>query len=334
LANIEVMAGRRTNLALLWVSLLALASGFGAFLVGTEPGWWLVIAHGVLSLSIVILMPWKSVIATRGLSRRRKGQWLSIGLTTATLLALATGLVLVTGATGSIGPFTTMQLHVAFGLLAISLTLIHTLQRPVPHRSTDVSRRNVLRAGGLLAAAGGLWLLIEAMLDLTNARGADRRFTGSHEISDPGGVPYTQWINDSIQHLDAATHRVVVLGAPVSPSEIAEGGDVVTATLDCTGGWFTTQEFEGTRLDRLIGSTTGRSIVVRSTTGYWRRFPREHADRLYLATNMAGAPLADGNGGPVRIVAPGRRGYWWVKWVESVEVDDRPPWWQPPLPAA
>ncbi len=328
------MAGRRTNLALLWVALLALLSGIAAFLVGTQPGRWVVVAHGVLALSIVILIPWKSVIAARGYARRRKGRWLSASLTISTLLALITGFVLVTGATDSIGPFTTMQLHVGFGLLAVSFTLIHTLQRPVPHRSTDLSRRNALRVGGLLAAAGGLWIVIEGALDLTGARGANRRFTGSHEILDPDDVPYTQWINDPIQHLDYQSHRVAVLGTPLSTSEITDGGDMVTATLDCTGGWFTTQEFAGTRVDRLLGSSAGRSIVVRSATGYWRRFPLEHADRLYLATHMAGAPLTEGNGGPVRIVAPGRRGYWWVKWVESVDVDDRPPWWQPPLPTA
>ena len=35
---------------------------------------------------------------------------------------------------------------------------------------------------------------------------------------------------------------------------------------------------------------------------------------------------------PVRLVAPGRRGYHWVKWVESVEVSAHSPWWQSPLP--
>jgi hypothetical protein len=30
--------------------------------------------------------------------------------------------------------------------------------------------------------------------------------------------------------------------------------------------------------------------------------------------------------------SPGRRGFWWVKWVVSIEVD-RAPWWrQPPFP--
>ncbi|MFP3883181.1 MAG: molybdopterin-dependent oxidoreductase [Actinomycetota bacterium] len=328
------MAGRRTNLALLWASVLALISGVAAFLVGTESGWWVIVAHGVIALAIVVLIPWKTVIAVRGLERRRDGRRASIGLTLAVGVTLVTGFLLVSGEVESVGLFTTMQLHVASGLLTVSLTLVHTLQRPVPHRPSDISRRNALRTGATLAAAGGLWLVIEGVLEVASARGADRRFTGSHEITDPREVPYTQWINDSIQHLDPNSHEVIIQGTPHPVSLIANGDDVVTATLDCTGGWFTTQEFGGIRLDRLLGDASGESIVARSTTGYWRRFPIEQADRLYLVTHMANDPLRAGNGGPVRIVAPGRRGYWWVKWVSVVEIDDHPPWWQPPLPTA
>lgn len=327
------MAGRHTNLALLWATVFAVVSGVFAFMVGTSSGAWVVIAHGVFALAIVVLSPWKSMIAVRGLTRSRPGRGLSMGLSLSTLAALATGVVLVTGAVDSIGPFTIMQLHVSFGLLALALTLVHSLQRPVPHRRTDISRRNALRAGGVLAAAGGLWLVAEGLLDVTGARGADRRFTGSHEIVDAGDIPATQWINDRVQRLDRATHTVELPRGPLSIDEL-EGEDSFEATLDCTGGWYTTQVWSGTRLDRLIDPRQGASIVVRSTTGYWRRFPVSQAGQLLLATHVAGQPLPDGNGGPVRLVAPGRRGYWWVKWIDRIEVDDLPPWWQPPLPIA
>jgi hypothetical protein len=29
---------------------------------------------------------------------------------------------------------------------------------------------------------------------------------------------------------------------------------------------------------------------------------------------------------------PGRRGFWWVKWVERIEVSSTPWWWQSPFP--
>ena len=69
-----------------------------------------------------------------------------------------------------------------------------------------------------------------------------------------------------------------------------------------------------------------------SATGYSRLFPSGDAGRLYLAVGYDGRPLRRGHGAPVRLVAPGRRGPWWVKWVTSVEPSDRPDWLQLPFP--
>ena len=44
------------------------------------------------------------------------------------------------------------------------------------------------------------------------------------------------------------------------------------------------------------------------------------------------APLSVGHGFPARLVAPGRRGFWWVKWVDRIELQTTPWWWQPPFP--
>jgi DMSO/TMAO reductase YedYZ molybdopterin-dependent catalytic subunit len=56
------------------------------------------------------------------------------------------------------------------------------------------------------------------------------------------------------------------------------------------------------------------------------------APHLLLATHVAGQPLSAGHGAPLRLVAAGRRGFWWVKWVVRIEVVDAPWWLQPPFP--
>jgi DMSO/TMAO reductase YedYZ molybdopterin-dependent catalytic subunit len=53
---------------------------------------------------------------------------------------------------------------------------------------------------------------------------------------------------------------------------------------------------------------------------------------VLLATRIGGEPLRDGHGAPARLVVPGRRGFWWVKWVERIELSDTPDWAQPPFP--
>ncbi len=63
--------------------------------------------------------------------------------------------------------------------------------------------------------------------------------------------------------------------------------------------------------------------MVTSVTGYRRTFPIADAGSLWLATRCQGRLLDAGHGAPVRLVAPGRRGFWWVKWVASVELSER-----------
>jgi DMSO/TMAO reductase YedYZ molybdopterin-dependent catalytic subunit len=105
------------------------------------------------------------------------------------------------------------------------------------------------------------------------------------------------------------------------------------ATLDCTSGWYSNQEWQGIRLSTLLnqaGVTKDgwRSLEIRSATGYTRWFGADTLDRVWLATALNGRPLPYGHGYPARIVAPSRRGFWWIKWVTSMTPSPRPPWAQ------
>jgi hypothetical protein len=257
-----------------------------------------------------------------------------MALAMAVMITLASGIILITGLVDRIGPLTTMQVHVGAGLTALALTAVHYWQRPVSPRATDLTRRNAIRAVSLLGVAGVVYAGGEWILGLAGAPGAHRRFTGSHEIEESTMPPATQWLNDSVQVIDRDAHLVVTPIGDYRFEDIDEYDDALVATLDCTGGWYATRTWSGMRLDRILADLSGESVVIRSVTGYWRRFPLEQSKDLLLATRLDGEPLRAGNGAPVRLVAPMRRGFWWVKWVDRVEVDHRPPWWQPPLPTA
>jgi DMSO/TMAO reductase YedYZ molybdopterin-dependent catalytic subunit len=330
------VAGRRTNLALLGLLVLAFMTGVASWVVGSASVRWIVIAHGVVGLGIVALTPWKRTIARRGLARRRAGRGTAIAFALLIVTSIVAALIHVTGIVRSAGTFSPLGIHVATAVAAMLVGVAHVVQRPVRPRTSDLSRRNLLRSGAVLGAGAAGWLAIAGVLRATGARGADRGVTGSFETESgvPANMPVTQWFNDSVQELKPASWRLQVPdGVRSYPvDELSAFGDTLRATLDCTGGWFSEQEWGGARLDRLLDGSAGETIIVRSVTGYSRRFPRSDGASLLLATHVGGAPLSAGHGAPARLVAPGRRGFWWVKWVTAIDVTDEPWWWQPPFP--
>jgi DMSO/TMAO reductase YedYZ molybdopterin-dependent catalytic subunit len=139
---------------------------------------------------------------------------------------------------------------------------------------------------------------------------------------------------DSVPQVNVDDWRLVVAGRSWSYAELASYDDKVTALLDCTGGWYSEQTWEGVLVQRLLPpeAQSSASLNVRSLTGYSRRFDLNDAPGLLLATRVNDGALDPGLGFPVRLVAPGRRGFTWVKWVSSIDAEALPWWWQPPFP--
>jgi hypothetical protein len=297
-----------------------------------------VVAHGVAGIAVVLLVPRKGRVVAGGMRRRRPSRWASVALALLTVGSLASGLVSSTGLSRTVIGLEPLWVHIALALLLVPLLAWHVVARPVRLRRHDLSRRALVQAGLLAVLGGGLYAGVEGVVRLADLEGARRRFTGSHSV-DPGLVPVTSWIDDAVQHIRGADWRLSVTDADGRRdlswdllSELATTS--VRATLDCTSGWYATQDWTGVLLSRLIRGVgpEHRSIRIRSLTGYDRYLPLSELDTLLLAFESDGTPLTPGHGYPARLVAPGRRGFWWVKWVVGIELSRRPWWTQPPFP--
>jgi DMSO/TMAO reductase YedYZ molybdopterin-dependent catalytic subunit len=215
----------------------------------------------------------------------------------------------------------------------------HVFARRFRPRPTDASRRVLVKAAALGAASIGGYAVLASVVRVAGLPGARRRFTGSYEVGSfvPERMPSYIWLNDGIPTVDPSSWRLAIVDGKgryeLTLAELSTFDTRVSATLDCTSGWYARQDWTGTPLSALLRDTRGaRSLYVHSVTGYWIRLPPHDADRALLATGVGGAPLSAGHGFPLRLVVPGRRGFWWVKWVTAIDVNDEPWWWQPPFP--
>ncbi|HET7467947.1 MAG TPA: molybdopterin-dependent oxidoreductase [Candidatus Dormibacteraeota bacterium] len=329
-----VARGARTNLALLVLLAAAFLTGWLAFAFATAPSRWSLIVHATSGFAIVALLPWKSMIARRGMRRGQPARWASILLGVLVVVSLVAGLLQSTGVALTIGPLSAMDFHVGAAIAAVPFVVWHVVARRISLRPADLSRRAALRGGAVLAGAAAAYTLSEVAVRAAALPGATRRFTGSYEAGshDPDGLPISSWMFDSVPNIDTSSWALRTPGRSWTYDELYAFDDRLSATLDCTGGFYSTQEWAGVRLDRLLGDAAGMSIRVVSHTGYDRRFTLANAAGLLLATRIGGRTLDPGHGFPVRLVAPDQRGFWWVKWVVAVEVDDLPAWWQSPFP--
>jgi Oxidoreductase molybdopterin binding domain len=308
--------------------LLTLRSGVAA----TAPLFWF---HGLVggALLVAAILKLRRSVGPAV----RKGRWgrLALGaiLTLLVAAALAGGFTWVaSGRILSIGPWTILTLHIWAALALIPIALVHLaprrfrLLRP-PARTPRMSRRTFLATGALVALGAIAWGTAN-VLDVV--MGGTRRFTGSRWLPAGGIPPPTTFYGEGIPEIDVAAWRLHVGGRVARPLTLdlagleALGTTERDATLDCTSGWVMTTRWSGTPLRSVLdvvgADASAPYVQLRSVTGWSVTLDRHELDGALLATHVAGEPLPAANGLPLRLVAPGRRGLDWIKWVESVEV--------------
>ena len=342
------------NVILLFLLAAELATGLFGLVSGSSDRAIYLHLHRILGFSILAVFLWKSrnIFSSLARIRRLRGRKASSApipygsLAIVILLALSVGLALAWSHAGpfKFQGFSGVSWHIYVSVPLAPLLLAHAFSKRWTLRPVFwAQRRNFLRTGGLALVGLALWQVVEFTVAGLRLPGSQRRFTGSYAAASfsGNGFPSTSWINDDPERIEPANWSLRVTGHVereiVLPyDEIAAHETRMTATLDCTGGWHSTQHWTGIPLRQILDraglKAEAASVTVRSVTGYNRRFSIDESEELLLATTVGDETLSHRHGFPLRLVAPGRRGYQWVKWVTALEVNDTGKWLQSPLP--
>jgi hypothetical protein len=322
---------RVVDLGILVSIVVLLATGIASMFAATPSAAWVYVVHGVVGVTLVGFVALKLWRVRHRVRARPTGVWTSILLAVLALAALATGLAWVFGLSLDLGFWGLLNVHIALGLLVVPVLLVHLRRRfAVPDRETLTDRRTALQASGLLVGGAVVWRAQQSLNRVLDTAGARRRFTGSRPVEGDSGndFPVTMWVADDPDPIDPKDWTLRVTGR-VEESLSIDTDDLAPerekrALIDCTSGWYAERDWQGLAVADLLDAAGTHEeaewVQFRSVTGYKWSLPIGDAREALLATHVDGERLTHGHGFPLRLVAPGRRGYQWVKWVEEVRV--------------
>jgi DMSO/TMAO reductase YedYZ molybdopterin-dependent catalytic subunit len=332
------MTPRGTDWSLAVLVGLLSTTGLLSLISGRTSDAWVFVSHGiggfVLAAVVVVKLRrvWRRLLFPRQWERR---SLVGAAGTVLVLLALVSGWTWSSGGDLFVAGFNLLNWHITLGILLTLMVAWHAWLRAKRPRQRDLAdRRQFLRIAGATLGGAVLWTAQRPLAAAAGWRGAERRWTGSYEQGSFNGnaFPATSWVADRPRVLAPETYRLRVGGLVMAPRELdladLQPLTTITATLDCTGGFYSTQNWHGVPLGAVLEQTGIRAgathVRVISHTGYRWSFPLAEADDLLLATAVGGEALSHAHGAPLRLVAPGRRGFQWVKWVVRVEVHQGP----------
>jgi len=302
--------------------------------------------HRIAAWALILLIPWKAIISIRSLGRgvdRRLDR--NVMIVVSVVASIATVLIVIFGLIWkwNLGEqylwiagygYTAIGWHWGIALyLLVPLFALHAWRRwPHPKKTDFIGRRQALKLIGLGVASVATWGIAEILARSLQSSKSSRRFTGSREVGSFTGNdhPVTNGPNQGKIKLDPSTWKLILTSAVKTPLTLtyAETLDLslseVTATLDCTGGWYSTQIWRGIPLTDLLaraeihGEAIG--IVLKGVSDYTAYYTIAQAQEILLATHVGEQVLDHVHGYPLRAVVPSRRGWHWVKWLTEIEI--------------
>jgi hypothetical protein len=329
------MSPRLTDWSIARATGIAFTTGVISLISGHPQEWLIFALHAIGGFWLLLLLwgkvrrVWPRLVQLRRWDRRTIFGLLALVLV---MLALGSGIWWVIGGDVYFAGFNLLNWHILLGFVVAAAIVVHMVVRAKRLRTRDiVGRRRVIQFSALLIGGVALWPGEQFSERILNLPGAKQRFTGSREAGSYAGnaFPTSSWVADHPHPIDVHMWRLTLDGAVSTPreflyQELVSARDELEATLDCTGGFYSTQRWRGIRVGRLLDQVAldrdARYVSFVSVTSYRWSLPLEEARNALLATHSGEESLSHEHGFPLRLVAPDRRGFEWVKWITRVEV--------------
>lgn len=318
------------SIIILWLSGIVML--YGSWLP------WLFDLHRFIGFALLVMIPWKATTMYRSVSREtiRTLKWSLATLNSVILLSFIL-LIIILGLMWMwrLGPYSSLKQtlltwHWILGVLITPLLALHALHYwPHPKKSDFLTRRSLLKMLGLAGASIVFGRLANMLAEARTTEDLPRRFTGSRGFGVFSGNNFPS-IGEATVVVDPRQWHLVIDGAVNSPLTLSYQdiltmqSQVMTAAIDCHNGWYSVQEWKGISLANLLEeanfnqNVTGVRMV--SVTELSNTYPINEALNILLATHVSGEVLEPSHGFPMRAVVPGRRAWFWLKWVVKVEV--------------
>jgi DMSO/TMAO reductase YedYZ molybdopterin-dependent catalytic subunit len=184
----------------------------------------------------------------------------------------------------------------------------------------------------IVGAVLGGWIWINLPTGTTIIAGEIREYNGQKLSS------VSDFRNEAIhgdQHIDNSTYTLTVTGL-VQNLTVLTYDDVVSkhthyqkvVTLHCVEGWEVTALWEGVRVKDLLQDAgyneSAQIVIFYAQDGYTTSLPLSYVvdNNIMIAFKVNGLILPADRGYPFRLVAEGKLGYKWIKWITKIEVSN------------
>jgi DMSO/TMAO reductase YedYZ molybdopterin-dependent catalytic subunit len=184
----------------------------------------------------------------------------------------------------------------------------------------------------VVGAVLGYWIWINLPTGVTIIEGEIREYNGQKLSS------VSDFRNEAIngtQDINNSTYTLTVTGL-VQNITVFTYDDVVSkhvhyqkvVTLQCVEGWEATALWEGVRVKDLLQDAgyneSAQVVIFYAQDGYTTNMPLSYIvdNNITIAFKVNGLTLPVDRGYPFRLVAEGRMGYKWIKWITKIEVSN------------